>query len=138
MADLQDYDAILGKPWLDTHDSAVDWNFHIVTLHKRGYTVKQLFSKKLQQQSDLTSKAAKALESDLLSARQIQHPIHNMKRHLLCHLHSSRFKSASRAGSSQPNRIISAAVTIQKFHSPLNPPMYSLTMYQHPFPQAER
>ncbi len=74
VADLQGYDAILGKPWLDKHNPAVDWKSHIVTLQNRGYTVtlKQSFSKKLQQQSDLTSEAAKAIKSGLLSAKQMQ------------------------------------------------------------------
>ncbi len=74
VADLQGYDAILGKPWLDKHNPAVDWKSHIVTPQKRWYTVtlKQSFSKKLQQQSDLTSEAAKAIKSGLLSAKQMQ------------------------------------------------------------------
>ena len=34
LADLQGYDAILGKPWLDKHNPSIDWKSHTVTISK--------------------------------------------------------------------------------------------------------
>ena len=38
VADLQGYDAILGKPWLDKHNPAIDWKSTWMTVSRNGKT----------------------------------------------------------------------------------------------------
>ncbi len=119
VADLQGYDAILGKPWLDKYNPAEDWKSHFVTLQKHGYTVtlKQSFSKKLQQQSDLTSEAAEAIKSGLLSAKQMQRLMRKKKgTFFVAFIQELHLLLGADHECSQPVRIFSATVRIRKGH----------------------
>lgn len=71
IADLQGYDAILGKPWLDKHNPSINWQTHTVTIGKRGRKV-ILQQKRPAQPPPSPQRSAQDVKSDLLSAKQMK------------------------------------------------------------------
>ena len=70
VADLQGYDAILGKPWLDKHNPTIDWKKHMVSVHKNGKTF--VMQQRKPAIPSHAQRSAQDVKRDLLSAKQMQ------------------------------------------------------------------
>ena len=70
VADLQGYDAILGKPWLDKHNPTIDWKKHMVSVHKNGKTF--VMQQRKPAAPSHAQRSAQDVKRDLLSAKQMQ------------------------------------------------------------------